>query len=104
TPAAGQTPAQSAPRRAGHGGTVSGNVKDDTGGIIPGASVTLADQSGTGQTVQTGGDGTYTFRNVPPCTYTVSATYTGLQQQGATMVSVTAGQGATGNITMTVQA
>src|ERR1700758_2324360 len=102
-PAASQAPAQSAPRRATRGGTVSGSVKDDTGGIIPGATVTLTNENGTVQTVQTHGDGNYTFRNVPAGTYTVSATYSGLQQQGATMVSVTAGQGATGNITMIVQ-
>lgn len=102
-PPAAQPAAQAPAPRAGRGGTVAGTVKDDTGGIIPGATVTLATQAGTVQTVQTRSDGSYTFRNVPPGAYTVSATYSGLQQEGAILVTVTAGQGATGNIVMTVQ-
>ncbi len=98
-----QAPAQNQGRRTTRGGAITGTVKDDTGGIIPGATVTLATQTGTVQTVQTGGDGTYTFRNVPPGTYTVSASYAGLQQEGVTMVNVTGTQTETGNITMSVQ-
>ncbi len=100
----GQSPAQAPARRVTRGGTVSGTIKDDTGGIIPGATVTLATQSGTVQTVQTGGDGTYVFHNVAPGTYTVSATYSGLQQEGAALITVTAGEAETSNLTMTVQA
>ncbi len=96
----GQAPTRSAPRTTG---AIRGNVKDDTGGVIPGAVVTLANPSGTIQTVKSGGDGTYVFRGVAPGTYTVSATYAGLQQEGVIAVSVTAGQGVTGNIVMTVQ-
>jgi hypothetical protein len=102
TPA--QTPAQAPARRPARGATISGTVKDDTGGIIPGATVTLATQSGTVQSVQTGSDGTYTFRNVPPGTYTISATYSGLQQEGASLVNVTGTSPTTSNLTMTVQA
>jgi hypothetical protein len=78
-------------------------VKDNTGGIIPGATVTLANQQGTVQTTQTRADGTYTFRGVPPGSYTVSATYSGLQQEGVAAVSVAAGQTAAANLNMTVQ-
>jgi hypothetical protein len=101
-PAAQQTPARRAVR-PGTGGTVQGTVKDDTGGVIPGAVVTLTDQSGATQTVNSGRDGSYTFRGVAPGTYTVSATYTGLQQASVTAVTVSPGQAATGNIVMTVQ-
>lgn len=100
---AGQAPTQTPARRAARGATVTGSVKDDTGGIIPGATVTLATDSGTVQTVQTGGDGNYTFRNVPPGNYTVSATYQGLQQEGASLISVAGTQPVTQNLTMTVQ-
>ncbi len=102
-PASGQAPAQTPARRPARGATVTGSVKDETGGIIPGATVTLATQSGTVQTVQAGSDGNYTFRNVAPGTYTVSATYSGLQQEGATLVDVTGAQPATGNIVMAAQ-
>jgi hypothetical protein len=108
TPAASKppSPAQSAPSRAGRpttGGTITGTVKDDTGGVIPGADVTLANESGTVQTTKTGATGNYTLRGIAPGTYTLSASYSGLQQQGITAITVTAGQTATGNITMTVQ-
>ncbi|HEY3458798.1 MAG TPA: carboxypeptidase regulatory-like domain-containing protein [Bryobacteraceae bacterium] len=86
------------------GGSVQGTVKDDTGGIIPGAAVTLANDSGTVQTTKAAGDGTYTFHGVPPGTYSVTATYKGLQQATVLVVSVTAGQAASGNIVMRPQA
>jgi Carboxypeptidase regulatory-like domain len=103
-----QAPApQATPRHAARPGTtgvITGTVKDDTGGVIPGATVTLANEAGTVQTLKSGGDGSYIFRGVPPGVYTVSAAYTGLQQQGVTAISLAAGQSASGNITMTVQA
>lgn len=84
-------------------GTLTGSVKDDTGGVIPGAVVTLTDSSGNTKTTKTGADGTYTFRGVAPGTYTLSATYAGLQQTAVVAVNVTAGQSTSGNIVMTVQ-
>ncbi len=102
TAPASQAPAHR-PAHPGSGGIVQGVVKDNTGGIIPGATVTLANQKGTVQTTQTGADGAYTFRGVPAGTYTVAATYSGLQQEGVAAVSVTAGQTAAANLRMTVQ-
>lgn len=91
-------------RPARTAGVISGTVKDNTGGVIPGAAVALSNESGTVRSVTSGTDGTYTFRGVPPGAYTVSATYTGLQQESIAAVTVTAGQTATSNITMTLQA
>ncbi|MFL6414570.1 MAG: carboxypeptidase regulatory-like domain-containing protein [Bryobacteraceae bacterium] len=96
-----QTPARRAARTGN--GTITGTVKDDTGGVIPGATITVATEKGVVQTVQSGGDGSYTFRGLPPASYTVSATYSGLQQEGATAITLGPGQGATGDITMTLQ-
>jgi hypothetical protein len=79
-------------------------VKDNTGGVIPGAAVTLSNETGTVRTVHAGADGSYTFRGVPPGTYTVSATYSGLQQEGIKAVTVTVGQAVTADIAMTLQA
>lgn len=84
-------------------GSVQGAVKDDTGGIIPGAEITLANGNATVQTTRARGDGTYVFRAVPPGTYSVTATYKGLQQATVLMVNVAAGQPATGNIVMRPQ-
>jgi hypothetical protein len=103
TPQSTTAPQTQTTHRAARGGVVEGTVKDDTGGVIPGATVTLSSPSGTVQTTSSGADGAYTFRGVPPGNYTVSATYTGLQQNQPTAVVVAAGRPATGNIVMTVQ-
>jgi hypothetical protein len=103
-----QTPA---PARAGsastvrptRSGVVQGTVKDNSGGIIPGATVSLTDQNGATVTAQSKEDGTYTFRRVAPGTYTVSAEYKGLEQNGVVAVSVAPGAPAQGNIVMKPQ-
>src|SRR5690349_1126373 len=98
------TPTQGAGRTGAHTtGTVRGTVKDTTGGVIPGAVVTLTNSNGTEQTQKSGRDGSYTFRGVAPGAYTISATSAGLQQEGVKRVNVTAAQEALGNITMTLQ-
>lgn len=84
-------------------GSISGTVKDTSGGVIPAAKLTLANESGTVQTITAGPDGNYSFRNVGPGTYTVSAEFAGFQQTGIAAVSVEAGKMATANILMTIQ-
>jgi Carboxypeptidase regulatory-like domain len=86
---------------SGGKGIVEGVVKDDTGGVIPNAAITLTDSAtGATTTAITGADGNYTFRGVAPGTYTVSATFKGLQQNGAVLISVANGQPTPGNIVM----
>ena len=94
---------QSPPGRGVGPGIIRGTVKDDTGGVIPGAVVTLANQNGTVQTTHTNNVGSYVFHAVAPGTYTVSATYSGLQQEGTKSVTLRGAQGATGDLVMTVQ-
>jgi len=96
-------PARPQAERPGASGTVRGTIKDGTGGVIPNAVVTLANEKGTVQTAKSSRDGSYTFRAVAPGAYTVSATYGGLRQEGLTAVVVSAGAAASGNIVMTVQ-
>ena len=97
--------AASAPRqvRPANGGIVQGTVKDDTGAVIPNATVTLTDQNGGTQTAQTKGDGTFTFRGVKPGAYTVSAEAKGLAQDGVVAVMAAIGQPAHGNVVMKPQ-
>jgi hypothetical protein len=83
-------------------GTVQGTLKDSTGGIIPSATVALTSSTGVVQTTTSGGDGGFIFRAVAPGSYTVLATYQGLQQAKPLPVSVVAGQTATLNITLTL--
>ena len=93
-----------APRAAPtSGGVIRGTVKDATGAVIPGAKVTLTDADNGTQTVNSGADGSYVFRGVPSGVYSVTAAYTGLQQQTPLAVSVVAGQPASANIVMNVQ-
>src|SRR5581483_4965368 len=47
--------------------TISGTVKDTSGGAVPGATVTLQTPTGTNQqTVISGPDGRFSFNTVPP--------------------------------------
>jgi outer membrane receptor protein involved in Fe transport len=50
------------------GGSISGKVYDETGQTVPGANVTL---EGSGKTVATDANGTYSFTNVAAGTYKV---------------------------------
>jgi hypothetical protein len=62
-------------------GTVSGTVKDSTGGVIPGATVVLTSETrGTKSApALTNESGTYVFPNVTPDTYTVEITLEGFK-------------------------
>jgi carboxypeptidase family protein len=87
-------------RPSPNGGTVTGTVKDTTGAIIPGATVTLTADDGSTQQVQTGQDGVYTFRGVAPGTYSVSVASKGLEQADGVAVLASTGQTARGDVTM----
>jgi hypothetical protein len=70
-------------------GTVKGTLTDDSGGIIPAATVSLIGKAGT-KTAQTQQDGTYTFGALPPGDYTVTMAFPGFQPFSKA-VTVTAG-------------
>jgi len=83
-----------------NGGTITGTVKDTTGAIIPGATVTITGEDGATQQAQTGPDGVYTFRGVAPGTYSVSVESKGLAQSGGVAVQASTGQVAHGDAVM----
>jgi hypothetical protein len=70
-------------------GSITGNVSDDSGGVIARAAVTIAN-SGTNQSrnTLTNVAGGYAFPNVEPGAYTVSVTLPGFQTFRATGVRV----------------
>jgi hypothetical protein len=70
-------------------GTILGFVKDSTGAVVPGATVTLVN-TGTGfsRTVVTNATGEYTAPLIPTGTYTVSAEITGFKKVSKTNVLV----------------
>ena len=70
-------------------GSISGTVKDENGGPISGATVTVVD---TSHSDTTGSDGTYTITDIPAGTYDVTASKTGYESDTMADVVVTAGQ------------
>ena len=81
---------------AAHGqqssGTLRGQVADEFGGLIVGATVTVADQTGVEKTATTDAEGNYAFPSLPPGRYTVRATAPGFASFENTDVEVTAGR------------
>ena len=63
---------------SGGAGTVAGTVKDQSGAVIPGATVTIRNPvSGYERTASTDASGTFTFTNIPYNPYHLSVTETG---------------------------
>jgi type 1 fimbria pilin len=54
-------------------GTVRGEVTDQAGAVVPGATVTITDpKTKTSQTAQSGSNGEYQFNNLPVGTYVIT--------------------------------
>jgi hypothetical protein len=53
--------------------TLNGHVTDDSGAVVPGATVMLSGPNGLGRTSTSGGDGLYGFIGLPPGDYLVQA-------------------------------
>src|SRR5262249_44743991 len=63
-------------------GNISGTLRDASGGVVVGASVTAANrETALAHTVQSGTDGHYQIRNLPIGVYDVKAEMTGFQSQ-----------------------
>src|SRR5947209_3814604 len=58
------------------GGTLRGTMTDDSGAVIPAATITLTG-GGVTKTAQTQADGTYTFQGLAPGQYTVHVAFPG---------------------------
>src|SRR5438552_13519122 len=60
-------------------GQVTGVVKDSTGAVVPGATVTVTGADGAKHEASTSPDGSYTVSGLPPGNYTVSAAHFGFR-------------------------
>jgi len=85
-------------------GDVVGTVKDTTGAVVPGATVTIhSTQFGDTRTVATDNSGAFRFTFLKPGDYTISATAAGLKTD-VSKLAVEVGQVATLDLTAKVQA
>ncbi|HEY7209895.1 MAG TPA: carboxypeptidase regulatory-like domain-containing protein [Bryobacteraceae bacterium] len=84
-------------------GAIQGVVKDTSGAVLAGATVTATGENGAPHIIATRTDGHYSIKALAPGTYSVTATYTGLEQQGALLATVPPGETAVTNITLAVR-
>lgn len=82
-------------------GTITGTVKDDQGGVLPGVSVTLTGKTGS-KSATTDAGGTYRFPAVEPGTYAVSADLTGFRPSRQDGIDVTVGSSLNVDLTLHV--
>ncbi len=84
-------------------GSISGTVKDQSGAMVPGATVTLKNlDAGSSRTATTNQSGTYQFPLLPPAHYTLQATTNGMNSD-LVPVSVQIGTGVSVDLVAKVQ-
>jgi hypothetical protein len=96
-PAAGRAQSQAT------AGQIAGQVVDNSGAVLPGATVTITSaDTGYTRTVATGDDGLYTLTAIPPGTYEIKAELAGFQTATLAKTVVTVGSNLSVNITLPV--
>ena len=82
-------------------GTIEGTVRDNTGGVLPGVSVTVTNtETGTARTVVTNDSGLYRAPLLPLGTYTVTTELQGFKSFSQTGIVLSAGQTAVIDISL----
>ena len=71
--------------------SLRGQVLDPSGAVVPGAAVTLTEGPAV-LNVQSGNDGVYTFKSIPPGSYTLTVQANGFADFSKTGIVVAAGQ------------
>jgi Carboxypeptidase regulatory-like domain/TonB-dependent Receptor Plug Domain len=70
-------------------GVILGTIKDSTGGLIPGARVTITERdTGSVRHVVTDAQGAYTVPALPPGVYSVAVEFTGMQRAARQNIQV----------------
>ena len=91
--------------QTGGTGSISGQITDQTGAVVPGASVTLTDPSThNSRTTESNEAGRYVFVNVDPGTYSVSVNAKGFAQAKLPSIKVAVGDTVNGNLSLQVGA
>src|SRR5258705_6260433 len=83
-------------------GTLRGVIKDELGGTIVGATVTLTEANGVEKTATTNGEGAYAFSALAPGKYSLRAAATGFANSDDTEVDLTPGARASMDLTLKV--
>ena len=86
-------------------GTITGTVRDASGAVIPGVTVTASNpETGLTRDTTTGASGDYTFVFLQPATYTIEAGMPAMQRASITGIVLQVDQVARIDVTMTVGA
>lgn len=84
-------------------GTVSGELTDSSGAMVPDAKILLTDQQkGFSFTTTSDSNGRYLFRSVPPGVYVLAAEVKGFEKIGSKPFNVDINQNATTNLSLKV--
>lgn len=84
-------------------GSISGVVQDETGAVVPGASITVRNvETGISRTLMTGPEGRYQALNLNPGSYEVAGQSAGFQTEIRSGITLTIGRAAVVNFTMRV--
>src|ERR1043165_8230302 len=83
-------------------GLLRGQVSDELGALVVGATVTLVAADGTENTATTNNEGVYVFNTVAPGTYTLRVVAPGFSQYEAPNLSVISGQRTTHDVRLVV--
>ena len=84
-------------------GTISGELTDATGAVVPGVTVVLSDQQkGFMFNATSDSSGRYLFRSIPPGVYTVSAEAKGFDRAQSASVKLDVNQNVTANLRLKV--
>jgi Carboxypeptidase regulatory-like domain len=84
-------------------GGMTGTITDDSGAVIPAATVTIVgDQTKLTRSADTSDTGTYSFVNLPIGNYTITVTHSGFQKLNIPSIQVQADRTATVNGTLKI--
>src|SRR6266446_5783228 len=83
-------------------GTIKGQVSDEFGGVIVGASVVTVDASGAKKTATTNGEGNFAINGLAPAKYTVQVTAPGFATYENTEIDLTSTRSQQLNVTLKV--
>ena len=98
-------PVEAFPAQVGSTGTVTGQVVDTSGAVVPGAKVTVTnDSSGQSTTTTTDAEGNFTIRNFPVGSASIKVTAPGFEVFQVKGLTISVGQALTQRIVLPVGA